>query len=235
MKAEDPNVQRVEAVASALGDLRDELVLVGGCAASLLIDAPAAPSARVTYDVDLVAVVAALRDYHALERQFAAHGFTRDVSPDAPICRWSLRDVQVDLMPTDEKILGFSNRWYAHAAATANRIALPSGALINLISGPSFLATKFEAFISRGRSDIALSHDFEDIVNVVEGRPALVDEVAASAEMLREYLASSFAAVLTMEDFENVLPGLVAADEMHERRIAAVRNRIKTIASPPPP
>jgi hypothetical protein len=35
----DPNVQLVELVAAALGDLREELVLVGGCAASLLIEA----------------------------------------------------------------------------------------------------------------------------------------------------------------------------------------------------
>ena len=50
MNAADPNVQRVELVAAALGDLCAELVLVGGCAASLLIDAPTAPPPRVTYD-----------------------------------------------------------------------------------------------------------------------------------------------------------------------------------------
>lgn len=32
----DPNVQSVEAVAQALGDLCDEVVLVGGCAADLV-------------------------------------------------------------------------------------------------------------------------------------------------------------------------------------------------------
>jgi hypothetical protein len=34
----DPNVQRVELVAAALGELRHQLVLVGGCAVRLLID-----------------------------------------------------------------------------------------------------------------------------------------------------------------------------------------------------
>lgn len=90
MISNDPNVQNVEMVAAALGDLCDELVLVGGCAASLLIDAPTAPLPRVTYDVDLVAVVTALRDYYALERKFEQRGFVRDVSPDAPICRWKI-------------------------------------------------------------------------------------------------------------------------------------------------
>jgi predicted nucleotidyltransferase len=129
--AGDPNVQSVERVAAALGDLCDELVLVGGCAASLLIDAPSAPPPRVTYDVDLIAVVAALRNYHALEEQFAQRGFKRDISPDAPICRWRIDAIEVDLMPTDEVVLGFSNRWYAEAVATATRLTLPSGTLIN--------------------------------------------------------------------------------------------------------
>lgn len=38
MSPGDPNVLRVELVAAALGDLCDELVLVGGCAASLLFE-----------------------------------------------------------------------------------------------------------------------------------------------------------------------------------------------------
>lgn len=36
----DPNVAAVELVAAALGPLYQELVLVGGCGASLLVDAP---------------------------------------------------------------------------------------------------------------------------------------------------------------------------------------------------
>lgn len=67
----------------------------------------------------MIAEVAALHGYHALERQFAKRGFSRDVSEGAPICRWRLRDIEVDLMPTDEKILGFANRWYPVAAASS--------------------------------------------------------------------------------------------------------------------
>lgn len=229
MIAGDPNVRSVELVAAALGDLCDELVLVGGCAASLLIDAPTAPPPRVTYDVDLIAVVAALRSYHALEEQFAQRGFKRDVSPDAPICRWRIGAIEVDLMPTDETVLGFSNRWYAAAAATATRLALPSGTTINLITAPAFLATKFEAFRTRGKADLLLSHDFEDIINVLEGRLSIVEEVGAGGTALRSYLAQQFASIIAAPDFTNVLPGLVAYDELHSRRVAAVMNRISAI------
>lgn len=230
MIAGDPNVQSVELVAAALGDLCDELVLVGGCAASLLIDAPTAPPPRVTYDVDLIAEVAALRNYHALEQQFAQRGFKRDVSPEAPICRWRIGGIEVDLMPTDEAVLGFSNRWYAEAAATAMRLTLPSGTPINLISASAFLATKFEAFHTRGKSDLLFSHDFEDIINVVEGRQSIVEEIGAGKTALRLYLARQFAKLIAVPDFTNLLPGLVAYDELHAQRVAAVKNRMSAIA-----
>jgi len=229
--AGDPNVQSVELVAAALGDLCDELVLVGGCAASLLIDTPTAPPPRVTYDVDLIAVVAALRNYHALEEQFAERGFQRDMSADAPICRWRIGAIEVDLMPTDEAVLGFSNRWYAEAAATATRLTLPSGTAINLISAPAFLATKFEAFRTRGKADLLLSHDFEDIINVVEGRFSIVEEVDAGGAALRTYLSQQFASIIAAPDYTNVLPGLVAFDDLHSQRIERVRQRIAALAA----
>lgn len=226
----DPNIQSVELVAAALGPLRDGLVLVGGCAASLLIDAPTSPPPRVTYDVDLVAVVTGLREYHTLEAAFAERGFQRDTSADAPICRWRINGIVVDLMPTDENILGFSNRWYSEAAATALRLQLPSGTSINLISAPAFLATKFEAFRSRGKQDVLMSHDFEDIINVVEGRSTIVAEITGCQAALRAWLVEQFGAILTTPDFMNALPGLVAYDELHTRRVEAVKDRILVIA-----
>jgi hypothetical protein len=226
----DPNVQSVERIAAALGELRDELVLVGGCAASLPIDAPTASPSRGTYVVDPIAVVAALGDYYKLETRFSQLGFTRELSADAPICRWRLGDIAVDLMPTDEAVLGFSNRWYAEAAATAMRADLPSGTRINLISAPAFLATKLEAFHTRGNSDLLSSHDFEDIVNVVEGRQSIVEEVGASGAALREYLAEQFAVIVAGPDFMNALPGLVAYDELHGRRVLAVAKRLSAMA-----
>lgn len=234
MIAGDPNIQIVEVVVAALGDLRDELVLVGGCAASLLIESPLAAPPRVTYDVDLIASVTALNEYHALEDRFAACGFTRDVSIDAPVCRWTFETVKVDLVPTDESVLGFSNRWYAAAAASAMRLELPSGARINLISAPAFLATKFEAFRTRGQSDLLASHDFEDIVNVVEGRTTVVAEVASASTDLREYLIRSFAGVVHGPDLGNALPGLVVRDELHGRRVTIVQERFSAIAALPP-
>jgi predicted nucleotidyltransferase len=227
----DPNVASVELVAAALGELCEEVVLVGGCAASLLIDAPSAPPPRVTTDVDLIAGVTALRDYHALERRFTQRGLTRDLTPDAPICRWRAGAVAVDLMPTDESVLGFSNRWYAEAASSATRVLLPSGRPVNLISAPAFLGTKFEAFRARGHADMLMSHDFEDIINVLEGRSLVVEEIRRASPPLKHYLSVAFGQVMATPSFHDMLPGLVAYDELHEQRVSAVLLRIRAVAA----
>ncbi|NKN39919.1 hypothetical protein HFC70_26620, partial [Agrobacterium sp. a22-2] len=88
MRREHPNLAKIELIADVLGELRDQLVFVGGCAVDLLLTDPAAAPARVTYDVDLVARVEALVGYHALEKEFSRLGFKRDMARDAPICRW---------------------------------------------------------------------------------------------------------------------------------------------------
>jgi predicted nucleotidyltransferase len=230
LNPDDPNLQRVELVARALGELCEELVFVGGSAAGLLCTSVQAPPPRATLDVDLIAEVAALSAYHALEKRIAQRGFVRDIAQDAPICRWRIGEVAVDLMPTDERVLGFSNRWYPAAIAGATVVVLPSGAQIRLISAPAFLATKFEAFASRGANDLMASHDFEDIINVLDGRPAVVAEIAEAGGALGDYLALRFREVVSHPDFENILPGLVVYDELYDSRIEAVRERARAIA-----
>jgi hypothetical protein len=226
----DPNLIMVERIATALGPLRERLVFVGGCAAGLLLTDPAAALARVTYDVDLLAEVTALPGYHQLEEAFSGQGFKRDLTPDAPICRWRFDEIAVDLMPTDDAVLGFANRWYPLVAKTCRELVLPSGTAIRLIAAPAFLATKFEAFSDRGQGDFLLSHDLEDIINVVDGRPELVNEVAQAPEELRSYLSARFREMLAQSRFHDALPGLIFPDESHAERLALLRQRLKSIA-----
>lgn len=226
----DPNLAMVEKVAEALGPLREQLVFVGGCAAGLLLTDPAAALARVTYDVDLLAEVAALSGYHQMEEAFSRLGFKRDLAPEAPICRWRYDNVQVDLMPMDERVLGFANRWYPLVVRTCRELALPSGRSIRLIAAPAFLATKFEAFSDRGQGDFLFSHDLEDIINVLDGRPELVDEVAQAPDELRFYLLTRCREMLAQSRFHDALEGLIFPDESHGARLAIVKQRLNRIA-----
>jgi len=230
MSKSHPNLAKIELIAEVLGPLREQLVFVGGCAVDLLLTDPAAAPARVTYDVDLVARVEALAGYHALEKQFAQLGFKRDMAQDAPICRWRYSNLEVDLMPMESGVLGFANRWYRLAVQTAHEVTLPTGMSIRLIGAPAFMATKFEAFFDRGRGDLLGSHDLEDIVNVVDGRPELVTEIAAADPELRQYLVTQCRKLLDMPNFMDVLPGMVFPDESLAVRVKLLAQRFKQIA-----
>ena len=39
-------------------------------------------------------------DYHAMETAVEARGFKHDLSPEAPICRWVLHGIALDMMPS---------------------------------------------------------------------------------------------------------------------------------------
>jgi hypothetical protein len=62
------------------------------------------------------------------------------------------RDLVIDVRPTDERVLGFSNRWYAPAIAAAQRNTI-AGLDIRVVTAVYFLAAKLEAFRGRGRND----------------------------------------------------------------------------------
>jgi predicted nucleotidyltransferase len=155
----DPNRAMLLRVAQALGDLRESLVFVGGCATGLLVTTIRAQMLRPTDDVDMVAQAATAREYHKAEQQLQARGFVHDISADAPICRWRYRDIVVDLMPSEDGVLGFHNRWYPLAVQSAQTVMLDDGISICLIAAPVFVATKLEAFQGRGKSDFLMSHD----------------------------------------------------------------------------
>jgi hypothetical protein len=65
---------------------------------------------------------------------------------------------------------------------------------------------------------------------LIEGRQTIVEEVGAGGTAVRTYLAQQFAGIIAGPDFMNVLPGIVAYDELHSERVAAVMNRISAIA-----
>ncbi|MEN9455335.1 MAG: hypothetical protein RL210_854 [Pseudomonadota bacterium] len=216
MRANDPNLPHLRCIAEALGDLREQLVFVGGSVAGLLLTDPLAEGVRATLDVDAV-VDAGRAAFYRLEETVAARGFVRDSSSDV-ICRWVHREsgVVFDLMPVDAEVLGFTNRWYPYAVQTAEPVELAEGVTIRLVTAVAFVATKLEAFVSRGRGDFVSSHDLEDVLNVVDGREQLVSELAAAPTPLREAVAAVFAGLLAHPDFANVLPGLIAEPERAE-------------------
>lgn len=224
---QDPNIAAVELASVALGPLVDELVLVGGCAVGLLITDRARPPVRQTIDVDLLTEVAPTANYYAFCERLRAQGF-REEPTSHVFCRWSKGTLLLDVMPTDGTVIGFTNSWYAEAAKSASPHTLPNGVAIRLISAPLFIATKLEAFRSRGAGDY-LHHDMEDIVNVLDGRDSIVHEAATTPSEVQDFLMDEFDALLSDPTFVDRISWHLPPHEQGSRR-TIVLERMRRIA-----
>lgn len=200
------NLRMLQNVAHQLQALREQVVFLGGCTTAIFITDQAAPDVRYTLDVDCIVDVISSAHYHQLEKQLRAYGFKQSMD-DEVICRWHYEDMIVDIMPTDEKILGFSNRWYKQAIVFAQDYYFPNQLSVKVTTAPYFLATKLEAFKGRGNRDYFASHDFEDIVSVMDGRVELMEELAQADLAVRDYLSDAFAEIITHRGFHDALPG----------------------------
>jgi len=225
MRRDDPNLPALRVIAGALGDLREQVVFVGGAVTGLLVTDPLVSAIRATRDVD--AVVAAGRgQFQRIEARVAEAGFERDPESGV-ICRWIHRDsgVLFDLMSSQPEVMGFTNRWYPFAIATAGRFDLGEGLSIRVANAAAFVAMKLEAFTDRGAGFPLASHDLEDVLNIVDGRDELVAELAAAPSDLRQAVGEWFAALLADPDVVNGLPGIVSEPERADivlERMAAV-------------
>ena len=227
----DPNLDQLERAARVLAPLLDELTLVGGCVTGLLIQDPAAATPRPTYDMDFVVDVATYVELHRFTERLAKLGLKPASEPGAPICRFRLEGHVLDVMPVEEQVLGFSNRWYRSAVSNRVSQVLPSGTRLHHIDAPHFLATKMEAFQSRGAGDPITSHDLEDLVRVVDGREALTREMEQAPAELRAHVAAGLQKCLADRYFLEALPGYFDDHSEGRQRSDIVIRRLRALAS----
>lgn len=157
----------IESVAKAFGDLKDEVVFVGGATVSVYLNLEIAEEVRPTEDVDVIIEITSQGEYQLLSEKLIQMKFSPDTSKGAPICRWNYLGLTIDIMPLDESILGFSNRFYKDGIKKAENYKLSDKLSIKILPLDLFLATKLEAFFSRGIGDPRYSSDLEDIVTIL--------------------------------------------------------------------
>lgn len=180
---------------------------------------------RRTKDVDVVISVATYADYNGVAEQLRKLGFKDDMQ--LPI-RWHLDDLMVDVLPMTDIGHGMGNRWFHLVMELAVKRTLAGGTTVELAAAPVLLATKLEAFRDRGAKDALASHDLEDIITLLDGRPEIVEEAAAMPDELKSYLAEQAGMLLAMPEIGYVLEGNLAMTE-GEERIAAVNARLKKL------
>ena len=227
---QNPNLEILELAIHRLGELADDLVFVGGCATGLLLTDPAAAPVRATYDVDAIAQVLSRAEYYQFAEKLKGKGFREDAEEGAPMCRWRHENVILDVMPIDPNILGFGSDWYQEAQENAVKFALPSGNTIFLITSSFFLITKLDAFNGRGKGDYMQSHDIEDIVTVLDGRPELLDELEKAEPKVKQELASRFEALRQNTKFIDAVAGHLAPDAASQARLPRIIGRIEAIS-----
>lgn len=219
----------LEFVARKLSELNEELVYLGGCTTGLFITDPLSLDVRPTKDVDCIVDIVSRSDYYKFAKKLKEKGFKQLIS-DSIICRWHHDDIILDVMPTDEKILTFGNRWYKKAIKAPVIHQLAEDLFINSVTAPYLLATKIEAFNSRGNKDFLSSHDFEDIITIIAGRAEIVAEIATSGAELKYYFKNFFELLLKNIEFMAALPGHLNDGPLTMQRVTAVLKRIKDIA-----
>lgn len=223
------NIEMLSLVAQHLGSLREDVVFLGGCTTGLLLTDNAAPDVRPTTDVDLIVEVSLKHDYHHIEARMRDLGFQPDVGSGIP-CRWVIDGLIVDLMPTNEAILGFSNRWYSSAIKHVVSETLPNRLEIRRVAAPYFIATKISAFFGRGNGDFVASHDFEDIITVIDGRLELYEEVAKETNELKSFIGNTFTTWLDNKSFLEAIPGHLPPDSIQQKRLPILIQRIRNLA-----
>ena len=223
------NLRMLEFVARKLGPLNDEVVYLGGCSTALFITDALLLDVRPTKDVDCIVDVASRSDYYKFSKKLQKQGFKQSIH-ESVICRWHYDDIILDVMPTDEEILNFGNRWYKEAIEKPITHQLADDLLVKSVTAPYLLATKIEAFKTRGNRDFLASHDLEDIINVISGRVEITEEVSLENEELKNHLQIFFEEMINNDEFITALPAHINEGPATEQRLKTVTERIRKIA-----
>jgi len=226
-----PNAQQVRRTAIALGGLLHEVVFVGGQMVPFFITDRGLHRLRPTDDVDVIVECRTRHDYHEFAQRLHALGFRPDQSPGAPICRYGTADgLVLDAMPLDGDILGFSNRWYPLVMDTAVSVDLTAGVVIRTAHPAALFATKWEAFLDRGAKDPFGSHDLEDLLMLIAGRPEIADELMQLPSEVRVFIADSVRTLMASPWFDDVLEGTFPDAQRLPSMLVSIRQRVSTLA-----
>ena len=101
---------------------------------------------------------------------------------------------------------------------------------INCLSLPYFLATKFTAFYDRGAKDPRTSHDFEDIVYLLNYTSHWVEQIFSAPNDVKNYLIHCFSDVLSDHVKQEAILGHLFYEDQ-ERRYNKIIDKIAQIST----
>lgn len=221
------NITRIKAVHNALGELAPEIIFVGGAVVSLYADRPY-DDTRPTDDIDIVVELLDYTGYAALEEKLREKGFVNDIESKI-ICRYKINGIIVDVMPVSEKILGFTNKWYAPGFKLANNFKIDNHHTVKIFPVIYFVASKLEAFKNRGNNEGRTSSDFEDIIFVLNYSNSIWEELQTADEAVKQYLKDEFKKLLDGDYIDEWIS--VHLDYPEQRRVNFIIGNLTTFVS----
>ncbi len=212
MENKQINIDLVVKIAQKLGALNEKVVFVGGAVVSVYADDPAAEEVRPTDDIDFTLELTGYNDWVKLNENLLEIGFQPNPKGNA-MCNFIYEGINIDIMPAEDSPIGVSNRWYKPGFEFIKKLTF-NEQTIRVLSVPFYIATKLEAFNDRGR-DYRTSHDFEDVIYVIDNCTTIVEEILQSEKDVKNFIVTELKKVITNPHIEEIIqsqihPNMVA-------------------------
>ncbi|MFH4969335.1 hypothetical protein V8G61_14110 [Gaetbulibacter sp. M240] len=219
------NIATVAEIAKALKEFKDQMIFVGGAVVSLYFDDGPIEETRQTDDIDVTINLVNYASWVKMQERLLDLGFSPNPEGHA-ICSYLYNGISVDVMPSEDGPIGPANKWYKEGFGNLWDVEV-EGQRIKILSAPCFLATKFEAFNDRGK-DYRTSHDFEDIINVLDNRTTIAEEIKKEPEIIQHFLKEEFIKVFNKSNFEEIM-SCHLHPMIYDDRLPIILEKIKKI------
>jgi hypothetical protein len=219
------NIHEILEIVKALRKTNRRFWIVGGAITFLYVEEEYASKIRPTKDIDCIVEVLNYTSFAGLESDLRNIDFEHDAESDI-ICRWKFKGITVDVIPSESgNILGFTNSWYKDGMENSIKKQIED---IEISYFPLcyFLASKIEAFNSRGKGDYYGSEDFEDIVFLLDGVKNLKEFYTFPPKVII-YLKTQFALMLNDKNFESALYGHLDQSPVRDGRAERIIGFLK--------
>lgn len=196
------NLQVIEKVATVLDELNKEVIYIGGAVVSLYVTDTGAEQPRPTKDIDISVQVSTYTQMDALRETLA----TKRIYPaesENVIYRYVYEDILIDFIPFEDTQLGPTNRWLKPGFEKAYPVTIGSSE-IRILPVSLFLATKWEAFLKRG-DDPRTSHDFEDIIYILDNSNEVVDDIQSAEKDVQVFLCEMSKTVMNHSSCNEII------------------------------
>ena len=225
VKNQTINLKVVEKIALVLEEINDDVIYVGGAVVSLYVTDEGAEQPRPTKDIDISVQIGSYAEMEQLRVKLASKKIY-PASAETVIYRYTYEDVLIDFIPFEKTPLGPTNRWLKPGFKKAYPVTIEK-AEIKILPVSIFLATKWEAYKNRG-GDPRMSHDFEDIIYVIDNNLNLIDDVANAEKDVQDFLKEMSNEILSHSSLNEIVECHINPYTAKERREIVI-NKLKQI------